>query len=181
MALAYEIRPDVCLTIDYGQPAFHGERKASKQICQILDLRHETLMISIYRHKPSEEHQSFWPFRNQLLVSAAAANFSDERQKTVISLGLVRDDVYPDCKDTFVRKIRTLVNIQNPHLDVQAPAIDVTTLQLLRRSDFPPDLLGLTFSCHFADFPCGECPGCKKNHDITNAYRRQPSLRIVSD
>src|SRR4051812_5109212 len=83
IALAWAIRPDLSLTIDYGQLAAPGEIRAAKAVCAELGLGHKVLKIDcsgigsgdMAGARPSEVApvSEWWPFRNQLLVTMGAA------------------------------------------------------------------------------------------------------------
>ena len=81
-ALAWELRPALALTVDYGQLAAEGELRASRAIAQALELQHDVLRVDCralgsgvmagvapMQGAPSVE---WWPFRNQLLMTLAA-------------------------------------------------------------------------------------------------------------
>ncbi|WP_079606095.1 7-cyano-7-deazaguanine synthase [Bradyrhizobium erythrophlei] len=78
-ALASWKRPDVCLTIDYGQRPASGEIAAAKAICDELRIRHELLTVDLRAlgsgslgGKPQSslaQAEEWWPYRNQMLIT----------------------------------------------------------------------------------------------------------------
>ena len=161
-ALALWLRPDMSVTIDYGQPAFLGELRAARSLCTHLGLSHEVLKTSVYSGSP--ESDGYWPFRNQLLITSVAAHFgwSDQIE---IYIGILRDDVYSDCTPKFIEAINYLFKMQKKSVVVSAPALEFNCAELLAHTEFPMDYVGITFSCHCSDLPCGDCRGCRKNAD----------------
>jgi 7-cyano-7-deazaguanine synthase len=54
------------------------------------------------------------------------------------------------------------VAYQEGHLRVVAPAIALSTVELIRLVAVPPGLLAWSHSCHKANIACGNCRGCNK-------------------
>lgn len=171
-ALASWKRPDVCLTIDYGQRPARGEIAAAKAICDELGIRHELLNVDLralgsgsLAGKPQSglaQAQEWWPYRNQMLITLAGMRFVSEGLKEIM-IGAVRTDVHADGKSPFLRGIDRLMSLQEGTVAVTAPARGLHPDKLLEISGFPRSLLGLTFSCHVMEFPCGRCRGCEKH------------------
>lgn len=180
-ALAFWLRPDVCLTVDYGHRPARGEVAAAKALCGELDLRHETLSVDLralgsgsLAGKASSElglAEEWWPYRNQMLVTLAGMRFLNEGLTQII-IGAVRTDVHADGRAPFIRGIDRLMSLQEGGVTVSAPARSMHPLKLLQVSGFPETLLGLTFSCHMMEYPCGQCRGCFKNLDTLARFRR---------
>ncbi len=170
-ALAYLLRPDVCITVDYGQPAALGEVKQSRLICAQLGLVHKVISAPVYKESSRSPQQSWWPLRNQILITCASISLQDYRNAEII-VGFVKDDIYKDCTIEFVNSINLCLGTQETGHKVVAPAIYKSTFELLEDSQFPRELLGLLFSCHFSSLPCGACPGCLKNLDVTERWHR---------
>ena len=80
-----------------------------------------------------------------------------------IIIGTVRSDAHADGRAPFLRAIDRVMSVQEGEVRVIAPARPLSTLQLLSSSGFPTELLGLTFSCHVHEYPCGQCRGCLKH------------------
>jgi 7-cyano-7-deazaguanine synthase len=173
-ALAFWKRPDVCITIDYGHRPARGELAASSALCTELGLRHVTLSIdlsslgqgSLAGSSGSKlaSAEEWWPYRNQVLITLAAMRFVDEDLKEIM-IGAVKTDVHADGKAPFLRTIDRLMSLQEGAVRVTAPARKMSPVQLLLSSGFPTNLLGITFSCHLLEYPCGRCRGCMKQLD----------------
>jgi 7-cyano-7-deazaguanine synthase len=52
--------------------------------------------------------------------------------------------------------------VQEGELSVEAPAIALSSVELIRLARVPHDVLAWAHSCHKADVACGECRGCNK-------------------
>jgi len=83
--LAKMWKPDVCLTINYGQIPAAGEIRAATNVAKLFSIRHEVLTIDVaslgsgqMAGKPKIRQAAIpelWPFRNQLLITLAAMKF----------------------------------------------------------------------------------------------------------
>jgi 7-cyano-7-deazaguanine synthase len=158
-ALALWQRPDICLTIDYGHPAFRGELRAAKIFSHEINANHEVRELRIYSSPPRRD--GLWPFRNQFLISSAAAIFGNAEEVEIL-IGTLSTDIYTDCTKAFIDSINRTFEVQKCSVKVSAPAINLTAKELLFQSKLPKDILGSTYSCHKSDIPCGHCPGCDK-------------------
>lgn len=171
-ALAYWRRPDLLLTIDYGQRPAAGELRAASHLAQRLELPHEVVTANVgalgagdmvgrgmaAHSKVSEA----WPFRNQFLVTVAAMACADRDVKEIAIGTVISDRVHPDGNPEFVSAIDALIRCELPDTRVTAPAINMTTVELVRKSGLPHSLLRWTFSCHRETVGCGRCRGCTK-------------------
>lgn len=171
--IAYWLRPSIAVTIDYGQSPAKGEIEAASAMCQAMHLRHEVLRVDcsvlgsgdLANRAPLSiaPIPEWWPFRNQLLVTLAAARFIGEGIKRVI-LGTVRSDSsHADGTAGFVAAISSLLTMQEGGLRLEAPCIHLSTSELVRQSGIPFEILAWAHSCHVADFACGACRGCHKH------------------
>lgn len=171
-ALAYQERPDVCLTVDYGQRPAAGEIRAAAALTCHMGLRHEVVVVDFSNlglgplagRQPAEVAQApeWWPYRNQMLITIAGMRFIAEGLKEIM-FGAVATDVHADGKTPFIRTVDRLMSLQEGGVRVVAPARRMHPLALVRKSGLPHDLLGATFSCHVLDTPCGTCRGCEKH------------------
>lgn len=171
-ALAWSQRPDVCLTINYGQAPAPGEIAAAEAVCAAIGLKHEVIAVDL-RHLGSgllsgraasslARAEEWWPYRNQMLITLAAMRFVSEGLREIV-IGAVSTDIHADGKAPFLEAIDRTLSLQEGQVRVSAPARGVTTVELLRVSSFPRDLLGVTFSCHAMEVACGQCGGCLKH------------------
>jgi len=170
-ALAWSKRSGHLLFVNYGQVAASGERRAATRLADALDQELTVLELDCRkigtgllanseaaREAPSPE---WWPYRNQLLITLAAT-WGLSRGCERIVLGVVREDEqFRDGTSQFVRLIDALVVYQEGSMRVEAPASELNSLDLLRQSGLPRELLAITHSCDVAEFHCGECPSCK--------------------
>ena len=177
-ALAHWLRPDICVTIDYGQISAKGEMAASAALCTAMKLAHRCITIDLssigsgsMADRPvvaGGAAPEFWPYRNQMLITLAAMMLMPEGV-TEIMVGAVSTDRHADGKAPFFRAIDRALSLQEGGVRVTAPARHLSTPSLLRKSAFPYDLIGLTFSCHVHEFACGQCGGCLKHRECVDA------------
>lgn len=181
--LAYMRKPDVCLTINYGQISAQGEIRAAKNVAEYCSLPHEILTIDALAigsgqmaGKPVITQAAIpelWPFRNQFLITLAAMKFV-ERSNVTIAIGAVKgDSSHKDGTKEFIAAMRATLIMQEGNVDLIAPAIDLESLELMRKSNIDTDVLDLTFSCFEAEYPCGRCRGCVKNEYLRATYYEQ--------
>lgn len=195
IALAAWLRPAACLTIDYGQRPVEGEMRASRAAASALGLPWHTFRVDLTpvgsgllhddeatdaRSEPIGGEQAsgapspeWWPYRNQLLVSLAAA-WALPRGFDELLVGSVASDGarHKDGSAGFYDRLDDLVAFQEEHLRVTAPAVGLTTVDLLQASGVDDAVLGYAHSCHIAVYPCGMCPGCRKHHDVITTSGR---------
>src|SRR5690242_14032680 len=87
IALAYWLRPQIAVTIDYGQRSAQAEITAATAVCEVLNIRHELIQVdcsalgrgSLVNDAPVSNSPSpeWWPFRNQLLITLALMRLVD--------------------------------------------------------------------------------------------------------
>lgn len=178
MALAYWKCPDYLIYIDYGQVCSIGELRASKHFAEKTNIPLEIIRVDCssigsgslsgtskkLAESPSEE---WWPFRNQLLVTLAGAKCIELGIKK-LCVGSVNTDsaLHKDGGKEFYAALNTLMTLQEGNISVEAPAVNMSTLDLIKASKIPMDLLSWSFSCHTSNHPCMQCSGCKKNTSI---------------
>jgi 7-cyano-7-deazaguanine synthase len=173
VAIAWWKRPDLAITIDYGQHAAKGEIQASAQVAKELRIAHEVVRVDCSplgsgdmagvaadHAAPTSE---WWPYRNQLLITLVGMR-AIARQVETLFIGTVRSDGsnHADGTPQFVQKMDELMTYQEGHLRVSAPAIEYSTAELVQHAEVPPGLLAWAHSCHKADIACGNCRGCNK-------------------
>lgn len=186
-ALAAMARPEHCLYVDYGQVPATAEGRAARQIAVELNLPFDAvtvpagavgsgLMSATVDHtdlagpSPSPE---WWPFRNQLLITIAAA-WGIQRGFEAVLIGTVASDGtrHADGSSEFVSAIDTLLSLQEGGMHLQAPAAHLSAAELLTTSGVSDAVLSWTHSCHRANLPCANCPGCIKHIEALHAARR---------
>jgi 7-cyano-7-deazaguanine synthase len=175
-ALAVWRRPNLAITIDYGQRSAAGEIRAASQIARELSIYHEVLRIdcsdlgsgdlSGTAALPCAPATEWWPYRNQLLVTLAAMKAISFGVRTLLVGSVKSDSFHVDGQPEFYRQLDSLISMQEGGIRVEVPAANLTSVDLVRRSKTPISLLGWTHSCHKAEFACGNCRGCWKHMSV---------------
>ena len=175
VALAYWVRPSVAFTIDYGQIPAQAEIRASAQVCRELCIRHEVIRADCssvgiggltqragVEISPTVE---WWPYRNQLLITLAGTRMiALELYAYELLLGSVATDTdHKDGSSQFYSTVDALMSLQEGGVRIQAPALGLTSTELISISGISHGLLGWTHSCHRANIACGNCRGCWKH------------------
>lgn len=178
-------RPARALYIDYGQRPAAAEARAATKVAQLLGIPLTTLKLDLrpigggllhgeapLPHAPSPE---WWPYRNQLLVTAAAAVALRARLDHVLIGTVAGDgDRHADGTAAFYTALDQLLRLQEGGIGVVAPAVKQTTEELIKASRLGSEVLGWTVSCHRSDLPCGSCPGCWKRARVLREAGVQP-------
>ena len=176
IALAWSLRPRRCITIDYGQLPAAGEIRAAEAVCRSIGLEHEILSIdcralgsgqmSGLAPLPVAPIPEWWPFRNQLLVTLAAAHAVKWGPTTLVIGTVESDSCHADGSQLFVDAMCKVLELQEGAISLTAPAIRESSAVLCRRAAVPHSILAWAHSCHVSEYACGICRGCVK-HRIT--------------
>jgi 7-cyano-7-deazaguanine synthase len=172
IALLYWQRPDYAITIDYGQKPAQAEIQASSQVANALSINHIVLSVdcsslgsgdlmnsNAIGIAPSPE---WWPFRNQLLITVACMR-AVSLGITELMVGAVSTDAFhKDGSKEFFDNINRTIQLQEGNIKITAPALSLSTEELIKVSEIPDDLLFWAHSCHKSNLPCGQCRGCNK-------------------
>lgn len=179
VALAAWLRPKICLTVNYGQRAAQAELQSSKQVCLELGLKHKVLDAAIpdlgsgqmagQEQSPFSQNSEFWPFRNQYLVTIASMLAMQTNCDSVFIGTVVTDKRHQDGSPAFLQALSNTLLIQEGNIRLVAPAIEMTTEQLVRKSGISEPILAWSHSCHTGNFACGKCPGCLKHSFIMHS------------
>jgi 7-cyano-7-deazaguanine synthase len=175
-ALAYWTVPDWLITIDYGQRCAPAELRASAAVAAALNMAHEVVTIDCSAIGSGDlSHRSalamapeseWWPYRNQLIVTIGASR-ALELDITTLHLGTVKSDgFHADGTQVFIDAMSTLLQLQEGSLTLHAPAIALTSEELVAISAIPPSILFWSHSCHTAVYACGDCRGCFKRTQL---------------
>lgn len=179
LSIAWWMRPAVAITVDYGQLPAQAEKAAATAVCAHLGIEHHIVTIdcralgsgdmagaSANEHAPASD---WWPYRNQMLITFAVMKaISLGVQKLLI--GTVKSDgLHLDGTPQFVSAISQLVALQEGGIVVEAPAIELSTEELIAVAKVPRAFLAWAHSCHKANTPCGNCRGCNKYFDVLRA------------
>lgn len=187
VSIAWWKRPQVAITIDYGQKAAQAEKQASEAVCRQLGIEHHIVSVDCRSLGSGDmagtapdgaaPASDWWPYRNQLLITLAAMK-AIARQVDVLYIGTVSsDEGHLDGTTEFVRRVDSLVSYQESGMRIEAPAISMSTVELVQHAQVPPDLLGWAHSCHKANLPCGDCRGCNKFNQTLHDLGLGPKLR----
>lgn len=185
IALSYWLRPELAITIDYGQLPYKGELRAAEEVAKQLGIQHELLQVdcraigsgdlSGTAPDPFAPASEWWPYRNQLLLTLCAAK-AITLGVTEIYIGTVASDSFhKDGTPQFVQLMNDLLAYQEGNLRVSAPAIAMTSVQLVKHSQIPEELLLWAHSCHKADYACGNCRGCNKYRNVIHELYGNPA------
>lgn len=176
MALVYMYRPSVAFTIDYGQKSAKAEIQSSKKVCEILNIRHELIHVdcstlgsgdlAVTKALDLAPSPEWWPYRNQLLVTLACMKGLSLGVQELIVGSVKTDGFHKDGTGPFYEKISSLVEYQEGNIRVTCPAVDLSTVELVRESKIPYEILLWAHSCHTSNNPCGDCRGCLKHLQV---------------
>ncbi len=138
-ALAYLLRPRYAITCDYGQKPAQGEIDASSQIALLLGIEHHIIRIDCkslgsgdlvgsmpISGAPSTE---WWPYRNQLLTTFAAMHAIRYGVKKLVLGSIKQDGFHVDGTCEFYERLNLLVSLQESSIQVEAPAIQMTSIE----------------------------------------------------
>jgi 7-cyano-7-deazaguanine synthase len=175
-SIAWWKRPQVAITIDYGQLCAQAEIEAAGAVCSALGIEHRVCSIDCRALGSGDmagtaadsraPASDWWPFRNQLLITIAAMT-SIKLGVSNLMIGTVKSDgTHKDGTLDFVESIASTIKMQEGSITLEAPAILLTTAELIRQSGVPDEILAWSHSCHRANIPCGSCRGCNKYFDV---------------
>jgi len=182
LSIAWWKRPNVAITLDYGQLAAEAEFRASKAICAILDIEHHVLRVDCrllgsgdmagVKADANAPASDWWPYRNQLLATLAAMK-AISLGVTHLWLGTVKSDgSHRDGTQEFVDALDRMLSLQEGGMRVEAPAIGLSTAELVRLARVPLDQLAWAHSCHKANVACAQCRGCNKYFEVLEELQR---------
>ncbi len=177
IALAAWQRPELAFTIDYGQRAAATEVAVSQQVCAELGIKHEVISVdcsplgtgdmSSAAAADCAPASDWWPFRNQLLVTLAGMRCVVLGVSELMLGTVATDGVHADGTEPFFTALDALLSMQEGGVRVSAPAIDMSSAQLIRRSGIDSSVLAWAHSCHTGPIACGTCRGCVKHIEVT--------------
>lgn len=178
IALTFWQRPDLTLTIDYGQAAAATELAVSAHISAELGIPNEAISVDCSSLgsgdmagtgplgiSPASE---WWPFRNQLLLTLAGMKAVTLGVKELMVGSVASDGTHADGRQVFYSAADALMNLQEGGIRVSAPAIGMGTADLIRVSGVPASVLAWAHSCHIGPLACGTCRGCVKHFEVTS-------------
>lgn len=171
-ALAFWKRPSILFTVDYSQLPALAEITAAKSIATHLGIPHEIIRIDCsslgsgdLSGKPSlavAHTPEWWPYRNQLLVTLCAVRALEHGVQELLVGTVQSDAVHGDGTRAFFSHLDATLACQEGALRVSAPALSMTSLDLIAAAGIPLEMLAITHSCHTGCLACGRCRGCQR-------------------
>lgn len=173
------------LFVNYGQVTFPGEWFSVRHLLESnklppikpLDVQN----ISTFGAGPltrSNERilpvDQYFPSRNLFLITLAAMYAYQERFFSIL-IGLIADtaNILPDCSPEFLLRTNKTLQLEYPEIQVTAPYITRSKLDIVREAmeyGFIPEN---TFCCNrFSDHHCGVCPSCIDRFNILAKLNR---------
>ncbi len=184
IALAWWCRPDVAITIDYGQIPAAAEIRAAKAAAHAMDMAYRIIKVDLKALGSGDlagreasslaPVREWWPFRNQMLVTLAAMDGIAIGVDRILIGAVAGDTAHADGRKEFVNALSAAMALQEGGVILDAPAIDLSAEDLVRRSGVPMDVLAWAHSCHAADYACGFCRGCHKHYHTMAALNVDP-------
>lgn len=184
ISMAVWKRPEVAITVDYGQRAASAEVLASKHVCAILGIDHHLVTADCsslgsgdmagVEPLPGAPVSEWWPFRNQLLATLAGMRAITIGATELIMASVASDCTHIDGTVLFYDALDALMALQEGGLRVTAPALGLSATELVRLSGIDRDLLSWAHSCHTSSLACGDCRGCYKHQQVMGELYGDP-------
>jgi len=184
ISIAWWKRPDVAISVDYGQRAAAAELEAAGAVCHAIGIRHEIVRADCSSLGSGDMAglppvaaapvPEWWPFRNQLVLTLAGIAAVRLGVSNLMIGALATDGEHADGRPDFIEAISTLMSLQEGGITVTAPAISMTAVDLVRISGISREVLAWAHSCHIGDFACGQCRGCVKHYKTWEALGWDP-------
>jgi 7-cyano-7-deazaguanine synthase len=180
LALAYWVKPSHALTVDYGQRPAAKECSVATHVARAWGIEHQTLQTrlqgvgagtlagtSVLPEAPTPE---WWPFRNQLLITVAAMAAIKAGIREILIGTVCSDAQHADGRAAFLSAMQELLRCQEGGIKISAPALHLTSEELVRISAIPRESLACAHSCHVGAFACNRCRGCLKHATIFEQF-----------
>ena len=172
ISLAYWLRPKYAFTIDYGHNSAKAEIHAATQVSKALRIIHQVISVdcsSLGSGNLSDNPpisvapvEEWWPYRNQLLVTLACMRGVSLGLSHLIVGSVRTDGSHADGTPVFYEMLSKLIEKQEGNIEIECPAINMDTVELIRKSKIPLSILLWSHSCHKSNQPCMNCNGCMK-------------------
>jgi len=173
VALAWMLRPEFAYTVDYGQAAVAGEIRAASTVAEVIHAEHRIIRAdcsSLGSGDMAGTEAStlapipeWWPYRNQLLVTLAGMRAIADGVGELQLASVASDGKHADGRADFFRAMDAVMALQEGGIRIAAPALELTSAQLVRNSGIPQEILAWSHSCHVSEYACGRCRGCSKH------------------
>jgi 7-cyano-7-deazaguanine synthase len=175
IAIAFWRRPDLAITIDYGQIPAAAELRAANAVCADLEIVHQIIKTDLRSLGSGDmagtaalevaSVSEWWPFRNQMLVTLAAMKGVTLGVNHLLIGTLRTDNAHRDGTAQFIQSMSSVLEYQEGAVTLDAPAINMSSAELIRSSGIPLEVLAWAHSCHMAEEACGQCRGCRKHYE----------------
>jgi 7-cyano-7-deazaguanine synthase len=176
IALAHWKRPELAITVNYGQVPALAEMDASRAVARDLGLEHEIVSVDcspigsgdLAGSTPHDAAPAsdWWPYRNQLLITIGAARALACGASRMLIGTVASDHFHADGRPEFIALMADVLRLQEGSLDLEAPAATMSSAELVRMSGVPIEILAWAHSCHKSNFACGRCRGCMKHFEV---------------
>jgi 7-cyano-7-deazaguanine synthase len=176
IALAHWKKPELAITVNYGQVPALAEVDAARAAARDLRLEHEIVPIDCSvigsgdlagsRPHSAAPASDWWPYRNQLLITIAAARALASGVSRLLIGTVASDHFHVDGRPDFIALMADVLRLQEGNLELEAPAATMSSAELVRVSGVPIEILAWAHSCHTSNFACGRCRGCVKHFEI---------------
>ena len=184
IALTFWQQPDCAITIDYGQRSASTELEVAAQVAGSLGIDHEVIHVDCsplgsgdMSERPPSTHapvSEWWPFRNQLLLTLGGMRAIAIGANEMMIGSVASDGSHADGRAEFFETIDGLMAMQEGAIHVTAPAIGMSTVELVQRSGVPREVIAWAHSCHTGPLACGACRGCIKHYDVMKELYGEP-------
>lgn len=184
ITIAYWRRPECAITIDYGQRPANGEIRAAKAVAEVLGIEHHLVQADLCALGSGDMAgttsldmaplSDWWPFRNQMLVTLGAMKGISLGVGRLLIGTLKTDAHHADGRFEFIQSLDGLLRLQEGGLQLEAPAIELSAVELVRESEVPMDVLAWAHSCHVGEYACGICRGCRKHYETLRDLSEVP-------
>ena len=183
----YEI---YAITFNYGQKSFKRELKASREICNKMNWKHEVIDLPWLAQisnsslntseevpepssddlddfdKSSESASSVWvPARNTVFTSIALA-YAESIGAEIIIVGWNFEEgaTFPDNSKEYLNEFNELINVGSPeNIKIEAPVIDLNKEEIVALGVKVGAPMELSYSCYKGgNKHCGVCESCMR-------------------
>lgn len=172
ISLAFNLKPQIAYTIDYGHTVADREIYVSKYICKQLGIEHKVISVNCrslgtgtlantenVKISPSEE---WWPYRNQLLITLSSMQAIKDGVSEIYLASVKSDNFHTDGTKMFYDLINNVVSFQEGNIKIICPTLEYYSHELVKNYNVPLELISLAHSCHISNLACGTCSGCIK-------------------
>jgi 7-cyano-7-deazaguanine synthase len=132
IALAHWKRPELAITVNYGQVPALAEMDASRAVARDLGLEHEIVSVDcspigsgdLAGSTPHDAAPAsdWWPYRNQLLITIGAARALACGASRMLIGTVASDHFHADGRPEFIALMADVLRLQEGSLDLEAPA-----------------------------------------------------------